>query len=415
MAKTRSRGSGSIRKRGRALYLRYHANGRLVEEVFPRLDDETMSSYRARAQAALERMTTGLKAGIRNAPTRRTLEELVEMYLDALQPSVKARTFGTRNNHLRLYLLPEFGHVRVDQLCPEDIRRFQQRLLSRAVQGDRKMALSTAKVVMADFRDVLKFALDGPTSRAYWGISFDPWPQRRLKWPDSRERPAPHTYLPYNSEELQKYLSATPDEYKPHMLALALLMLRDGELRGLCWADLDEWKVIRIQRQHSRGNGMTTTKTSASQAEIPVPAVLIDVLREHKRRQIEMRLAKGAKWQDSGLIFCTSKGTVLPHNWFCRKLSGKSLGERIAEVAGLRYVSLHTLRKTGATILEVELAASRQVVQAALRHQRQHVTDAYVAYDSEALRPHIEKLATQVTDGLPMTCPQTHPILANSG
>ena len=413
--KQRSRGSGSLRKRGRSLQLRYRANGRRITEGFPRLDGESMESYRKRADEELDRILTELKAGIRSVPTHRTVEELAEAYLDALKSTVKARTYETRERNLALYVLPELGSVRVDQLSTEDIRSFQRHLLSRKVRGGRTMALVTAKNVMGVLRDLVKYAMDGQEARAFWGVSFDPWPQRSLKWPDPREKPAPHTYAPYSSEELQKYLSATPDEYKPHMLALALLMLRDGELRGLRWADLDEErKVCRIEQQQSRKHGMTTTKTAASEAEIPVPSVLLDALREHKKRQAEVRL-RVRKWQDNDLIFCTAKGTPLLHNWFVRKINGKSLNERISEAAGLRRVSEHTLRKTGATLLEVELRVPRAVVQAALRHQRQNVTDVYVNYDAQAVGPYIEELATLVTKDLATTWPQTDAILADSG
>ena len=410
MAKKRSRGSGSIRKRGRSLQLRYRANGRRITEGFKRHDGESMEDYRKRADEALEGILAGLKAGTFTAPTHRRVEELAEAYLDALKPTVKARSHETRQRHLTLYVLPELGSVRVDQLSTEDIRNFQRHLLNRKVRGGRTMALVTAKNVMGCLRDVLKYAMDGKASREYWGISFDPWPQRSLKWPDPREKPAPHTYAPYNSDELRRYIKATPDEYQPYILALVLLMLRDGELRGLKWSDLDEeGRVCRIQRQHSRKHGMTTTKTAASEAAIPIPSVLIDALREHRQRQASMRL-RVRKWNDNDLIFSTSKGTPMYWNWFTKKLHGKSLGERIAEAAGVRYISEHTLRKTGATILETELRAPRQVVQAALRHERQHVTDVYVRYDAEALRPYIEELADLAT-----TWPQTQGIVLAPG
>jgi hypothetical protein len=117
-------------------------------------------------------------------------------------------------------------------------------------------------------------------------------------------------------------------------------------------------------------------------------------------------LKKGDKWQDNDLIFPTSKGTPLYHNWFCKKVAGASLNEEIAKRAGVRRISEHSLRKTGATILETELGASREIVKAALRHRRDSVTDVYVSYDAESLRPHIDKLAALVTDDLPSTFPQ---------
>ena len=413
MAK-RQRGSGTIRKRGKALYLRYRPPGqaRQIEEVFPRREGETMKECRARAEAELERLTYGLKAGTLNAPTRRTVEELAQEYLDSIHSTVKPRTYETCERHLRLYVVSTLSNMRVDQLTPDAIRRFQQSLLNRQVRQDgTTMAVSTARAAMGTFRDMLKHALDGPVARTYWGISFDPWPQRRLKWPDAREKPAPRTYEPYSIKEMRQYLTATPDRLRPHVLAIVCLMLRDGEFRGMRWADLDEERgVYFVRQQQSRVHGMATTKTESSTAEVPVAGVLLDALMDHKKHQVEMRLKKGDKWQDHDLIFTTSKGTALPHWQMSQRWNPE-----IAKAAGVCYISLHTLRKTGSTILETELGSRRETVQAALRHKRRGVTDVYVAYDVEKLRPHFEGLAVALMDGLPSTCPQSEVILAASG
>ncbi|MFP6590156.1 MAG: tyrosine-type recombinase/integrase, partial [Candidatus Latescibacterota bacterium] len=149
--------------------------------------------------------------------------------------------------------------------------------------------------------------------------------------------------------------------------------------------------------------------TEASEAEVPVPGILLDALRDHKVRQAEIRLKKGDKWRDHDLIFPTGKGTPVSH------IASEKWHPGIVEAAGLRYVSLHTLRKTGATILETEIGASRQEVQAALRHKRPTVTDVYVAYQVEQRRHHIDRLAALITVDLPTACPQTRSILAAFG
>jgi integrase len=70
------------------------------------------------------------------------------------------------------------------------------------------------------------------------------------------------------------------------MLALVCLMLRDGELRGMRWADLKEKRAVyHVRQQHSRAHGMGTTKTETSETEIAVPDVLLDALRQHKKQQ----------------------------------------------------------------------------------------------------------------------------------
>ncbi|MFP6644924.1 MAG: tyrosine-type recombinase/integrase, partial [Candidatus Latescibacterota bacterium] len=156
-----------------------------------------------------------------------------------------------------------------------------------------------------------------------------------------------------------------PTEMRPHILSVILLMLRDGELRAMRWRSLDEKKgTYFVCETQSRSHGFTTTKTASSEAEVPVPGILLDELRDHRKRQAEMRMKKGDKWQDHGLIFTTAKGTPMPYNWFC-----KGTDAEIAKRAGVRRVSLHTLRKTGASILE-SLGADRAETQEALRHKR---------------------------------------------
>jgi integrase len=106
-----------------------------------------------------------------------------------------------------------------------------------------------------------------------------------------------------------------------------------------------------------------------------------------------MRLRKGDKWRDDGLIFTTSKGTVVPHHWYYR-----SLKPEISIRADVRAVSLHTLRKTGASILE-SLGVSRAETKVALRHKRNTVTDDYVSVYMEQRREHIEEVAALLTEG----------------
>jgi hypothetical protein len=162
MASRRQRGSGSIRKLGKALYLRYRPPGqaRQVETAFPRLAGETMPAYRKRAEAELANITLGLAAGTRSAPTPRTVDELAESLLASVRPSVKARTYEGYERHLSLYVLPLVGKVKVASLSTADIRRVQRQLLERKVAGG-TMAISTAREAMARLHDMVRHALGG--------------------------------------------------------------------------------------------------------------------------------------------------------------------------------------------------------------------------------------------------------------
>ena len=64
----------------------------------------------------------------------------------------------------------------------------------------------------------------------------------------------------------------------------------------------------------------------------------------------------------------------------------------ISTAAEIRPVSLHTLRKTGASLLE-SLGVSRAETQVALPHKRPSVTDIYASVYMEQRREYIEQLA----------------------
>ncbi len=61
------------------------------------------------------------------------------------------------------------------------------------------------------------------------------------------------------------------------------------------------------------------TKTARSQRTIPLPGLVVEVLRDHLKRQEAERLALAEKWPSSGFVFTTPIGTPIdPDN--CSKL-----------------------------------------------------------------------------------------------
>jgi integrase len=72
----------------------------------------------------------------------------------------------------------------------------------------------------------------------------------------------------------------------------------------------------------------------------------VEVLSRHLTQQLEEIEVLGDDWQENGLVFCTTRGTLInPTN--LRKRSFAPLLER----AGLPIMTFHQLRHTAATIL----------------------------------------------------------------
>jgi integrase len=164
--------------------------------------------------------------------------------------------------------------------------------------------------------------------------------------------PAPHYEVGtgLSLAEARRLLAAVRGDRLQAVYVLALSAgLRRGELLGLRWADVDlDGGELHVRQAVQRVGGelrFTEPKTRHSRRTIPLPALAVDALREHKARQAADRLAAGPGWRDSGLVFTTATGTgIEPRNlnrhWY-------SLRTR----AGVPSVRFHDLRHTCVTLL----------------------------------------------------------------
>jgi integrase len=126
--------------------------------------------------------------------------------------------------------------------------------------------------------------------------------------------------------------------------------MRRGEILASRWRDVDfEAKTIAVREaveETKAGLRLKEPKTRAGKRNIAMPDIVVDALREHRRQQLEMRLALGlGKLPDDALIFARLDGEPQsPHG----------LSKEWAAVAGdlgLSDVTFHALRHTHASML----------------------------------------------------------------
>jgi integrase len=125
--------------------------------------------------------------------------------------------------------------------------------------------------------------------------------------------------------------------------------LRRGEILGLRWqhADLDR-KVIAVRasiEETDDGLRVKTAKTQAGMRDVALPDVVVDVLRDYRRRQLEQRLALGlGKLTDDTLLFVRPSGAL-----YSPRLLSKQWRKAAAAI-GVN-ANLHVLRHTHASFL----------------------------------------------------------------
>ena len=116
--------------------------------------------------------------------------------------------------------------------------------------------------------------------------------------------------------------------------------MRQGELLGLKWSDIDlERGTASVRRALQRVDGKlqtVETKTERSRRDVPLTALAVDALRELRRRPVQSA---------AGYVFVGATGSPLDGTAVTKRLQA-----RLAE-AGLPRVTFHALRHTTASLL----------------------------------------------------------------
>src|SRR2546421_3878535 len=151
--------------------------------------------------------------------------------------------------------------------------------------------------------------------------------------------------------------------------------MRKGELLGLKWGDVNlDTMSLQVRRTVDKVSGKymeNEPKTAKSRRKIVLPQFVVDVLKQHRIKQLEARLQAGEAWIDRDLVFCNAWGDYFPFStlddWF----------HVLLKEAGLPRIRFHDLRHSAATLL-LTMGVHPKVVQELLGHSQIRMTlDTY--------------------------------------
>jgi integrase len=137
------------------------------------------------------------------------------------------------------------------------------------------------------------------------------------------------------------------DDLYAFWLLVTTTGMRRGELAGLRWADVDlEAGRLSVRQPRVVVANMpqaSEPKTARGRRSLALDPVTVAALRRHRARQLEHKLAVGARYQDSGLVFTWLDGSPIHPLRFSRWF------EQHARRAGLPRIRLHDLRHSYAS------------------------------------------------------------------
>lgn len=265
----------------------------------------------------------------------------VQTWIDGKQ-KLTASTLRRYRQLLRHQIEPHrIGRLRLRQLTREHVEAWIRELKAQTRQDDAARTLDAHTIGRAF--GLLRAALNTAVERGY--ILKNPCHGVELPQPDDEEI---EPLTPVEVETLLAYVD-TLDKGHPHRNAALYHVgircgLRQGELLGLRWKDVDLIRrELRVSSQIQRGT-RTRTKSKQSRRTLPLTADLAKVLEWHRQNQIEERTVSAEGWNAAGLVFVSERGTAISPRNLDRQY--KAFLVR----AGLPTKRFHDLRHTYAAL-----------------------------------------------------------------
>lgn len=325
MAKKRANGEGSIRKRDDAGWeARYYDEKGKRHSVYGKTQTEVRKKL---AEAFAQR---GAEAD--DEADDLTLGQWLAIWQRDFLGNVKHGTAINYEMTIRVHILPALGEIPLAGLKTPPIQRLY----------NRKLAEGLSPKSIKNIHGCLHKALDIAVRIGY--IQKNPSSACILPRVTQAE------IHPLDTPDLEKLMeSMKGHEYETLIMVAIFTGMRSGELLGLTWDCVDfENGLIRITKQlvQPRMKGEKfhygTLKNDKPRTLTPAQFVM-DMLREHKARQLAQKQAAGCNWNDDGfpnLVFTHPDGSHLsqPTVW---KILQKILAD-----AGLEAHRFHDLRHT---------------------------------------------------------------------
>jgi integrase len=174
-------------------------------------------------------------------------------------------------------------------------------------------------------------------------------------------RRAHHDFVTLTPKQARRFLDAVKGDRLEALYILALTTgMRQGELFGLRWADVDlDAGALHLVRQ---------LKTRSSRRQVLLVRVAVEALRRHLANQREERRQLGLPWDEQGLVFPNTVGRPLHSSNFLQRSFYPLLAR-----AGLPHIRFHDLRHSAATLL-LGLGIHPKIVSELLGHSQIGIT-----------------------------------------
>lgn len=295
---------------------------------------------------------------------------------------VASRTFERIMGNTKSHVFSEIGHLKLDEISTDVVQTLFGNLMDK-----KKLAAESVKKIKYPLNQFFDYAIDNKF------IDRNPVTKTIIRAKD-RDRLRERNYKALRKEDRMLFLNAVSRHpvFKPLCYTAMFGGLRIGEVLALKWRNINlekgfiyvENAITQLIDFDSEGNTIDRitvigdTKTAASERESPIPDILIDALKEYKkRRAIEEKLQDGVSFvEPDDIVFSTYEGKLRTY-WGTYTLFTRLLKKYKLDNKGIHF---HTLRHTFSNML-FEAGENPKIIQELMGHKDVKTTMIYNSVD----------------------------------
>lgn len=327
MSKRRGHGEGSLYLRGDG---RWAATIDLGWRDGKRVRRSFYAATRREVVEKLKAARKAVDAGLQPSSDRLTVAAYLEDWLDATRETIRPSTWERYRGMVRTHHVPRLGRIPLSKLTPGDVER-----MLREMPGSPRTRHHA--------RAVLRTALGRAVAHGL--ILRNPAALAAPPRVEHREVES------WDATQVRTFLAAIRGHRLEALFSVAVATgLRQGELLGLRWSDVDlALGTLTVRHALQRVDGrlqLVETKTPRSRRTVPLPDIALQALR---------------KAQDGPMIgthlFTTPSGGPLYGTAVYRDFLA------VTRAAGLPRIRFHSLRHTAASLLLAQGVHPRVVME----------------------------------------------------
>lgn len=303
------------------------------------------------ARKVLRSIEDKVEKGIYVSPkTLPNFSEVSRKWLRAKRPNIRHSAYEQYKGHLEKHLKPFFGNAKINRINYDAVEDFI------AHSYNKKVSIPTLRKILVSLGAIMTYA-------CWKRIDYNP--VRDVEKPKGQSEHKDDEQLSIlNRQQIKSLLGKTPElKFKTLFMTAVLTGMRQGELFGLKWFDLDWFNnQVHVKRTFNHGR-FYEPKTKACKRRIDLAPQLVTQLKKWKL---------ACPPSDLDLVFPNEAGKPLAPIAMVRRKFEPALKK--ANISRIRF---HDLRHTYASLL-IDQGELPKYIQAQMGHSSITVTmDTY--------------------------------------